>query len=104
MWKRSSRLSSLLSGIAIVAIGMAGATWLQDTRQFPWHLFMAAVFLAIVLVTVVGGGPHEMNGEAWVGPAIFILAVMMWWLVIEAGSVAGRAPTRRPPTAPTATS
>lgn len=85
MWKRSPRLSSLLSGIAIVAIAMGGATWLQDTRQFPWHLFIGAVFPAIVLVTVAEGGPHEMSGQAWVGPAIFILAVVMWWLVIEAG-------------------
>jgi peptidoglycan/LPS O-acetylase OafA/YrhL len=85
VWKRPPRLSSLLIGIAIVAIGMAGATWLQDTRQFPWHLFIAAVFPAIVLVAVAGGGPHEISGEAWVGPAIFILAVVMWWVVIEAG-------------------
>ena len=77
------RRSTLLFAVAIVAVGMAGAAWLQDMRQFPWHLFIALVFPAMVLVTLAGGGPHEMNGEAWVGPAIFLLAVVMWSVVIE---------------------
>ena len=71
--------------MAIVAVAMGGAAWLQDMRQFPWHVFIALVFPAMVLVDVAGGGPHEMNGEAWVGPATFILAVVMWCVVIEVG-------------------
>ena len=79
------RRSTLLLAMAIVAVAMGGATWLQDMHQFPWHVFMALVFPAMVLVDVAGGGPHEMNGEAWVGPATFILAVVMWCVVIEVG-------------------
>jgi hypothetical protein len=79
------RRSTLLVAVAIVAIAMGGATWLQDMQQFPWHLFIALVFPAMVLVMVGGGGPHELNGVAWVGPAIFILAVVMWCVVIEVG-------------------
>jgi hypothetical protein len=70
--------------VAIVAVGMSGAVWLQDMRQFPWHLFIALVFPAMMLVAVAGGGPHEINGEAWAGPATFILAVVMWCVAIEA--------------------
>jgi hypothetical protein len=47
-------------------------------------VFAAAVFPALVIVVAAGGGPHEASGEAYVGPATFILAVAMWWLVIEA--------------------
>jgi hypothetical protein len=77
------RRSTLLLAVAIVAVGMAGATWLQDMRQFPWHLFIALVFPAMVLVMAAGGGPHEMSGDAWVSPAIFLLAIVMWCVVIE---------------------
>jgi len=77
------RRSTLLLAVAIVAVGMGGAVWLQDMRQFPWHLFIALIFPAMVLVTVAGGGPHEMNGQPWVGPADFVLAVVMWCVVIE---------------------
>lgn len=79
------RRSTLLLAVAIVAVAMGGAVWLQDMRHFPWHLFIALVFPAMVLVTVAGGGPHEMSGEPWVGPAIFIVAVVMWCVVIEVG-------------------
>jgi hypothetical protein len=85
VWKSAPRPSTLLLAVAIVAIAMGGATWLQDMHQFPWHLFIALVFPAMMLVMVAGGGPHEMNGEAWVGPATFIVAVVMWCLVIEVG-------------------
>jgi hypothetical protein len=37
----------------------------------------------MVLVTVAGGGPHEISGDAWVGPADFLFAVVMWCVVIE---------------------
>lgn len=63
--------------MAIVAVAMGGATWLQDMRQFPWHLFIALVFPAMVVVTVAGGGPHEINGEPWAGPATFILVALI---------------------------
>jgi hypothetical protein len=83
--KSPLRRSTLLLAVAVIAAGMGGATWLQDMRQFPWHLFIALVFPAMVLVTMAGGGPHAISGEAWVGPAIFIVAVVMWCVVIEAG-------------------
>lgn len=79
------RRSTLLFAVAIVSVGMGGAVWLQDMRHFPWHLFIALIFPAMVLVMLAGGGPHEMSGEPWVGPAMFILAVVMWCVVIEVG-------------------
>ena len=83
--KNLLRRSTLSLAVVIVAVGMGGAVWLQDMRQFPWHLFIALVFPAMVIVDVAGGGPHEISGEAWVGPATFIVAVVMWCVVIEVG-------------------
>ena len=85
VWNGLPRLSSLALAVATVAVGMGGAIWLQESRQFPWHLFAAAVFPALMIVVAAGGGPHEANGEAYVGPATFVLAVVLWCLAIEAG-------------------
>jgi hypothetical protein len=51
----------------------------------------------MMLVDVAGGGPHEINGEAWVGPATFMLAVVMWCVVREAGVGGGSAMVHSPP-------
>lgn len=77
-------MTSLILAAVIVAVAMAGGTWLQDDRQFPWILFMAATFPALTIVQISAGGPHESSGESYVWVATFFLATMMWYGLIEA--------------------
>ena len=72
--------------LAVVIVGVAygGASWL-DSAQFAWHVFAAPVLPALEIVVAAAGGPHEANGDAYLGPATFILAVVMWYVLIEAG-------------------
>ena len=79
------RASSLALAIVIVAIAMVGATGLQESRRFPWHVFVGVTFPALAFVAAAGGGAHEISGEAYVGPAIFVVSVLMWWGIIESG-------------------
>lgn len=60
------RRTSLLVAVVIVAVAMAGGTWLQDYRQFPWILCLAVVYPALTVAVTAAGGPHEANGETWV--------------------------------------
>ena len=91
MWRRqvtrehvdADRVTSLVLAAGIVAVAMAGGTWLQDYRQFPWIVFMALVFPAHLIVLIAAGGPHEASGEPYLGVAIFSLATMMWYGLIE---------------------
>ena len=77
------RVRSLTWAVAIVALSMAGAIWLQDMRRFPWHLFISPIFPALVIVVAAAGGPHEASGSRLIAPAIFVLATLMWYAVIE---------------------
>jgi len=63
---------------------MVGATWLQDYRQFPWIVFMTAIFPAELIVVDAAGGPHEASGESYVWVGTFFLATMMWYGLIVA--------------------
>jgi hypothetical protein len=80
----ADRVTSLIIAALIVAVAMAGGTWLQDYRQFPWIVFMAAIFPAELIVLIAAGGPHEASGESYVWVATFFLATMMWYGLIEA--------------------
>jgi hypothetical protein len=96
------RASSLILAVVIVAVAMAGATWLQDYRQFPWILFMAVFFPAQIIVVMAAGGPHETSGDTYVDVVAFLLATLMWYGLIEGGRVWWRHaadvyPTRRSP-------
>jgi hypothetical protein len=82
-WRTRAR--SLLFAVMIVAVAVAGATWLQDYRQFPWIVFMAVFFPAQTIVVIAAGGPHEASGETYVDVATFLLATLMWYGLIEAG-------------------
>ena len=79
------RRTSLIFAVIIVAVAMAGATWLQDYRQFPWIVFMAVFFPAQFIVVMAAGGPHETSGETYVDVASFVIATMMWYGLIEGG-------------------
>jgi hypothetical protein len=50
--------------VVIVAVAVAGATWLQDYRQFPWIVFIAVFFPAQIIVVMAAGGPHETSARA----------------------------------------
>jgi hypothetical protein len=78
------RVPSLILATVIVAVAMVGATWLQDYRQFPWIVFMTAIFPAELIVVDAAGGPHEASGESYVSVGTFFLATMMWYGLIEA--------------------
>jgi hypothetical protein len=80
----AGRVTSLILATVIVAVAMVGATWLQDYRQFPWIVFMTAIFPAELIVVDAAGGPHEASGESYVSVATFFLATMMWYGLIEA--------------------
>ena len=77
------RAGSLICAVAIVAVAMAGGTWLQDYRQFPWVLFMGVIFPALTMVVIAAGGPHASSGESYVWVATFLLATLMWYGLIE---------------------
>ena len=76
-------LRSLMWAILIVAVSMAGATWLQESQRFLWHLFIGPVLPALAIVMIAAGGAHEASGNRLVGPAIFLVATLMWFGVIE---------------------
>ena len=80
-----TRACSLLLAVVIVGVAMAGVIWLQASRQFPWHLFVALTFPALAIVVAAGGGPLEASGEAYVGPATFVIAILLWYALIEGG-------------------
>jgi hypothetical protein len=82
----SRRISSLLGAIAIVSVALGGALWLQESRQFPWSLFFFLISSAVFLVATLqtGGGLHGAGGP-WSVPSIFVVAVLMWWALIEGG-------------------
>jgi hypothetical protein len=80
-----TRASSLLLAVVIVAVAMAGGTWLQDYRQFPWILFVAVTFPAQLVIFATAGSPHDLSGESWVWVATFLIATLMWYGLIEAG-------------------
>ena len=89
------RGTSLIFAVVIVAVAMAGATWLQDYRQFPWIVFMAVFFPALTIVVIAAGGPHEASGETWVYVATFLLATLMWYGLIEGARVWRQHHTKR---------
>lgn len=78
------RASSLIYALIIVVVSMAGATWLQDYRQFPWIVFFALIYPAEMIVINGAGGWHEANGETWLAVPIFLLATLMWYGLVEA--------------------
>jgi hypothetical protein len=79
------RAGSLIFAVVIVAVAMAGGTWLQDYRQFPWVLFMGVIFPALTMLVIGTGGPHASSGESYVWVAAFLLATLMWYGLIEGG-------------------
>jgi hypothetical protein len=77
------RGTSVLLAAIIVGVAMAGAWWLQYYRQFPWVVFFGVFFPAQWIVVMAAGGPHEVSGETWVDVATFLLAILMWYALIE---------------------
>jgi hypothetical protein len=70
--------------LVIVVVSTAGATWLQDYRQFPWIVFFSLFCPAEMIVIDAAGGPHEASGEMWLAVPIFLLATLMWYGLMEA--------------------
>lgn len=77
-----ARTKSFLVALVIAGVCMGGAVWLQESRQFPWGVFMAAIWVPLWTVIALEGGPHA-GGGPWSWPLIFSLAVLMWWCLIE---------------------
>lgn len=74
---------SLILAAIIVAVAMAGAWWLQYYRQFPWVVFFAVFFPAQWIVVMAAGGPHEVGGETYITVLTALLAILMWYDLIE---------------------
>ena len=81
--ERRMRLGSLMWAVLIVVVSMAGATWLQESRRFPWHVLIAPIFPALATVIAAAGGPHEASGNRIISPATFTLATLMRYGLIE---------------------
>jgi hypothetical protein len=80
MRKVPNLASSLAWAIVIVSLAMRAAIWLQQTKPFPWwHMAMAVFIVPMALLMEARGrtgGPHA-------NTVIFVLAVVMWWILIE---------------------
>jgi hypothetical protein len=79
-----ARTKSFLWALAIAGVCMIGAVWLRESRQFPWGVFVAAIWVPLWTVIGLEGGPHAAGGP-WSAPLIFSLPVLMWWCLIECG-------------------
>jgi hypothetical protein len=77
------KATSLVLAVVIVAVAMAGAVWLQDYRQFPWIVFMAVFFPAQWIVVMAAGGPIDAGGETYITVLTALLAILMWYALIE---------------------
>ena len=75
--------TSLILAVTVVAVAMAGAVWLQDYRRFPWIVLMAVFFPAQSIVVMAAGGPHEVSGETYIDVLTALLAIVMWYGLIE---------------------
>ena len=57
-----------------------------DPRDFSeWPRIAVSIKPAWVLVYGLGGGPHsDVSGKWWYqGPVTFVVALAMWWAVLE---------------------
>jgi hypothetical protein len=70
--------------VMIVAVAMAGAWWLQYYRHFPWVLFFGVFFPAQWIVVMAAGGPIDAGGETYITVLTALLAILMWYGLIEA--------------------
>ena len=77
------RGTSLILAVIVVAVAMAGATWLQDYRQFPWVVFFGVFFPAQWIVVMAAGGPIDAGGETYITVLTALLAILMWYALIE---------------------
>jgi hypothetical protein len=89
------RGTSLIIAVVIVGVAMAGATWLQDYRQFPWVIFFGVFFPVQWIVVMAAGGPHEVSGETYITVLTAVLAILMWYGLIEGGRVWRQHRTKR---------
>jgi len=70
--------------LLIVLVCFAGASWFSESRAFPWwHLFIAPVFPALAIVIAAAGGAHEANGNRIAAIAVYAVATLMWYGLIE---------------------
>lgn len=77
------RRTSLILAVIIVAVAMAGAWWLQDYRQFPWVVFFGVFFPVQWIVVMAAGGPVDAGGETYIDILTALLAILMWYGLIE---------------------
>ncbi len=76
---------SLLWAVAIVSICLAGVfAFRQQPDGWPWLLFAIPIWWPLWGVIVISGGPHS-GPAAYELPLTFLLAVLMWWGIIEGG-------------------
>lgn len=82
-----SLATSLLLAVVVVGISAIGATLLAPTREFPWHVFVAVLWVPMILVMAwLGRAP----GGAFPPTLIVILAILMWCVLIDAGRLVWR--------------
>lgn len=75
---------SLLWAVGIVSICVAGIlAFRHQTGELPWLLFAIPIWWPLWSAVVLSGGVGANQSTAL--PLTFLLAVLMWWGVIEGG-------------------
>lgn len=80
-----TRVTGFLIALAIVTIASVGTMVVGQFRDtWPWPWISAPIVPAWFLVVWMCGGPHGFALEAYEGTvAIFGVALLMWWALIE---------------------
>jgi len=79
------RWASLLWAIVIVSVAVGGTILFNYTGP-DWlsRRFMMAIGLPMMIPLISCGGFHGCDPGLWYWPTVFVLAVLMWWFLIEA--------------------
>jgi hypothetical protein len=77
-------VSSFVVAVVIATVAMTGPEWTQEGRQFPWHVFVAALWIPLWIAISLQGGLHGFGGPG-TDALIFVLVVVFWFLLSEGG-------------------
>ena len=78
--------ASFLLALLIVTAAMVAVFVSHPSGPSEWPRLAVPIKPAWFLMFAFGGGPHGLFGKWWYdGPVTFVLALAMWWAVLEGG-------------------